>query len=504
MRKEEFREPREPRDYKKQRFPIALVIQFCIVLVSAVAAFLYFRNPERLLADDLTRGNRALNEGRYGLAELYFKEALSIEENSFAALMGELEVYGSRKEQDEFDEVLTRLWQLAGGKDVLSVTEKEKLVRATLLSSAYASESVYLEALERGYEITKNPSMGDSLRLFYLQYADYLWQEGEYQDAREILGRALDSMEVDQELKNAARRIVNEEVRVCMNRLQYEEALEALDWLQEHMGNTTEKYLAEEILLLEKKTEKTQTLLLQLEQKTESDKENEIEKLFTSDRWRRAMDGLQGTIYSETVLQQGIPQGKGAAVYEVENTWYAYYGDFVDGKREGEGDWYYLKDGYVVHNHLLWENDLPEGMAKIETTQKILYKKRGGVDLSEGTSYVLRLVNLHHGVWDGKLTEQGEVRGDTIYDSYTYEMSFDLKSGYEVPLTEIPDAVVPFLHEGERIVSITEVVREDPYWGEFTSSVWNYFQATQMKVRGLRIPFLPQTIKNVEIKVVTE
>ncbi|MBO4458320.1 MAG: hypothetical protein J5802_11430 [Butyrivibrio sp.] len=74
-------------------------------------------------------------------------------------------------------------------------------------------------------------------------------------------------------------------------------------------------------------------------------------------------DGNDFLYYGET-NDSGNPEGKGLAVYG--NSCY-YYGDWVNGVRQGEGSWinfYPSYSHYVVTEHTFsgnWENDLPTG-----------------------------------------------------------------------------------------------------------------------------------------------
>ena len=69
-------------------------------------------------------------------------------------------------------------------------------------------------------------------------------------------------------------------------------------------------------------------------------------------------------LYYGEINDSGNPEGKGLAVYA--NNCY-YFGDWVDGARQGEGAWfnfYPLYSHYVVTEHSYsgeWENDLPAG-----------------------------------------------------------------------------------------------------------------------------------------------
>ncbi len=85
------------------------------------------------------------------------------------------------------------------------------------------------------------------------------------------------------------------------------------------------------------------------------------------DRFEAMSYSLKGTsdfYYLGDVNDQGLPEGKGLAVY-TDNQYY--YGDWSQGLRSGEGAWFCFFPGYstyVVTEHMYtgsWKDDKPEG-----------------------------------------------------------------------------------------------------------------------------------------------
>lgn len=89
-------------------------------------------------------------------------------------------------------------------------------------------------------------------------------------------------------------------------------------------------------------------------------------------RYRKLSFTLKGTdeyYYKGATNSEGLPIGKGLAIY-ADNTYY--YGDFVNGKKEGEGIWYRFyfdttkadaQNGLITSHSYVgsWKNDLPHG-----------------------------------------------------------------------------------------------------------------------------------------------
>ena len=80
-----------------------------------------------------------------------------------------------------------------------------------------------------------------------------------------------------------------------------------------------------------------------------------------------SLNGTSDYYYYGEVNSDGLPDGKGLAVYG-ENQYY--YGEWSNGVRSGNGGWYQFYpdyDTYVVERHQYvgeWANDLPNGQGQ--------------------------------------------------------------------------------------------------------------------------------------------
>lgn len=125
-------------------------------------------------------------------------------------------------------------------------------------------------------------------------------------------------------------------------------------------------------------------------------------------RYRKLSYSLKGTnqyYYTGEQTSEGVPQGKGLAIY-ADNTYY--YGDFVNGKREGEGYWfrfYYdsslpqAKKGLITaHSYVgSWKNGLPDG----EGTEH--FDVNSDMLLDQGLIITNIIGHYNQGLYDGDI-----------------------------------------------------------------------------------------------------
>lgn len=125
--------------------------------------------------------------------------------------------------------------------------------------------------------------------------------------------------------------------------------------------------------------------------------------LVSLDRYEAMSYSLTGTsnyyYYGET-NSDGLPNGKGLAVYG-ENQYY--YGEWVDGVRSGAGGWYQFYpdyDTYVVSRHQYvgqWASDLPNGQGQEHYDYNVNY-------MDESSFYIQNVIgNFVDGYYDGEI-----------------------------------------------------------------------------------------------------
>lgn len=135
-----------------------------------------------------------------------------------------------------------------------------------------------------------------------------------------------------------------------------------------------------------------------------------------------------------------IKSGKALGIYPFEDggVWF-YYGDLVDGKREGQGRWfaenltndeksYWLYEGQ-------WENDYPNGAGMYQTF------------FEDNITQVVYEGNFLNGKIDGECSEKFSADNDWIY------VNFKAKNGIpeEIPYEEIPETF-KYINDGTRYI----------------------------------------------------
>lgn len=159
----------------------------------------------------------------------------------------------------------------------------------------------------------------------------------------------------------------------------------------DRLGNLIEKYQGTE------DTEDLKSSIEVIEEIKEllmAEEFDSVHELLVSDRFLL----FREMILSDNTLIIELEDGKGLGFYPVGERHMVYYGDYVDGKREGQGIWIRATENtyYCVGE---WKNDIPNG-----------YQERT-------TNYYVLAGQVINGLWDGPVVYTVRRDGTEMYGS---------------------------------------------------------------------------------------
>lgn len=277
-------------------------------------------------------GNYYSEQGDYASAITAFETALSIDQYSIEGYQGLIQaMVNGGSSQDEINakvqDAIAATKELAAQENGLTEEQKAAVEDFYLAAADSLTGENRQETLNAGSEILGSDSTVSDKYIEEMKELIQKYQDGKnFEAAKEYadkLASALPDSEAAKDLISQVETQYNEEQKYVDTLLKAQRFIEAQDW--QGLADFSE---TEEVTALAEKI---------------------------------------GDVGNYTYLAEGSNSGMGIGYYSMEgcdcNEWY--YGNLVDGKREGQGGWYWAKNddaGLYVDNYVgNWENDSPNG-----------------------------------------------------------------------------------------------------------------------------------------------
>ena len=447
---------------KKKKWLLPAIIAV-IVVVAAVATAAIYNLPANRLNRQLVLAEKYMSELNYDAAILAYKAAIEIDPKNVEAYHGAVEAYSLADNKDGFEtlyaDALTVVEELSA-EELDATIELVKDIYLTA-SNVYDDNEKTAEVLEKGYEVTNNdPEIKSSLVVTYENIIDD-YQKGETPDYDKLLDMCDKLLDLDagntdisytrKELladyitdllkdgnSDTAKELIDKYKEIEPD-VDYEKLVEdVINELFEDEDYETVKKLADdfketfpdmnlddmlaEIDTLEQEAATKLALMLNVFEYMSSEDYDSMLAVDGSDEAVAVVDILVAhdkTSYIYIPDDDGSHTGTGAGIYLYDNGYYFYYGDFVNGMREGNGSTFIKLDDngkYVFTGE--WKNNDPNGAGSAYYEVEHCTEEISG--------------ELTDGLWNGHVTNI--LTYDADYGNGVYDMSYDAVNGEPVQL----------------------------------------------------------------------
>ena len=440
---------------KKWLLPTIVAV---IVVIAALVSIAIYNLPANRRDRQLALAEKYMSELNYEAAILAYKAAIEIDPKNVEAYHGAVEAYSLTDNKDGFEDLYTDALNVVDELSDDELNATIELVKDIYLSApnVYDDNEKTAEVLEKGYEVTDNDEdVKNSLVDTYEDIIDEC-QNDDNPDSEKILDVCDRVIELDKNNKKITgkRRDVLEEylktvlkngdsdttkklvekykdivpdvdyeevVESCINDLfdneDYETIRKLADELKESFPDINFDYVLSNIEILEQQAAQREALLATVFDYMSVEDYDSMLDIYGSSFL--AEQEKKSFIYIPD--DDGSHTGTGVGIYLFDNefndvNYYFYYGDFVNGIRDGNGSIFKKID--YTYKYIFtgkWQNDAPNGTGYVYFD----------------TDYDSITVNgeLVDGLWNGYTSYKWNV-----YDTNEYDLSFNAVNG-------IPDEV---------------------------------------------------------------
>lgn len=499
-----------------KKVSIKLITLIIFASASIIAALTVVTSSYGKEIKEISLGNKYLSEVDYQNAMVSYSKAIEINPNSIEALEGLMQASYYQKDyktlcntvmayttvmksQGLTTEAEHKICQMARNSYPYFETNQEYIDYIYDLCEGVESEELSALKLEAQYAVIAqsmsegNLDEADSLLdriLTDCSEADLIkakvnilekcaeteWKNRNFDAAIEYLKQALELAQYDKEVKDDLLRVIEDYVAELKNTQDYDKADELIAWLSEIRGEKSLQDISISIADMRRVDDNLQGMIDELNGYFEADDIDSIKKLMSSDDYKESTKKIERVLLSKNLLGGSSVTGKGTAIYNVNSSYYVYYGDFKNGKREGQGLWYYLDPGGTLAKYSLeWVNNLPNGYGTADYYSTLSIRGYGGVLLNTYQSHTTDTFTTVNGVYNGDY----ESKGVTSYTSYTFKYSYTDGYGPRLEPGSYPSEIAQYM---EYPRALTAYVKDA--WGDY---VWQYWGTGRKVIDGLNL-----------------
>ena len=444
----------------------AIVIINIIVIAGAlIGAYFVFYTPEKRLERGLSKAEKAIDGKEYEDALVQYKNAIEIDKDSVVARLGLLKVYDSMNRKDELKEEFDEDIRFVKTLDDEKYDENtDKIINIYLYADKVYIEdivkriTIYEEAYEKnsGNELIKNKLIENYLSQAY----DYSLL-GDMVNEVESYNRILE-LDNNQEARNNRKKIISDKIDELIAKELFDEAekivLQYKDIVDDVDFETYSIDISEKKNIHDAKYNLLSTVY-------EYMSKQDYESMMTIDGTVEAnfvglhIDG--SFVYTPDEGEVTNYTGKAAAIFIFkEEAYYFYYGDFVDGKCQGNGVMFLMTDeknkSYYIYDGA-WVDNMPNGRGKVMAVHE--YDADSKVFLTREESG-----NFTNGMQDGKM--DGKV---ILNDTETYTGSWKSKMGVPKDVSSKYSEYPFVVPEGKVLYAVFLNSDKSAAWGSWIS-----------------------------------
>lgn len=472
--------PMQPKK-KKKPFLVIGIILAVIILGVAVGVFIFVNNtPEKRFERNMEQGEKYLDEEEFEEALAAYQAAIEIDPKAMDAYLDAIDAYLELEDEEGlqsfYEEAIKAIETL--DEDELEDYMDEVVEIYTMVDEVYPDDTQeVISILDDGYDLTdKNEDVEHALTNAYADLADEYHNDGEHTKELETYDKLL---KVDPDnskaLTNRSGCLI-ECLDILMAEENYDEAESLIAKYSDVVTDVDFNYYLTRIQTIREQTEMRELVLTNTYEYMRSGDFEAMAELDGAEDTNAVVETFNGEpciITADGVVTDYT--GTAAGIYPFgEGGYYFYYGDYVDGQREGYGIYFISGDNYYRVFDGNWENDKPNGMGAV-----LEYYRQGEWDTYGGYYIKTMSGNFKDGLFNG-------IVNATIEDNYNtglvYTCSFMVQDGLvsdiweQYPQYHDDYYELTALHEeGNIIYAIYENPTVDYLW-------WSYFSSADSKL----------------------
>lgn len=485
------------------------------------------------ITKSLNLGNKFALEQDYDSAIASFKDVLEIDSNNADAVEGILQTEYTKGDYDQLaddlqqyygvlvadqDGVSEELIDMAvaakdgfdSGEEYINFIKElkkaddsddtQKLCDDALLSviTDYISAGDYdkaSEILEKIVAGDEDATISDIWIKILEKCAEEAWKVRDFEKAYEFLQFAFEQSEEDDAIKRDLLIVTENYVLDLKNRQKYDEALELIAWLQGIRGDDSLADISADINAMKNADADIQPLIEELNAAFDANNIERIEQLMNNAEFRHVADRIRGVLFSSSIRDSENRTGHGTAIYNVWGSAYVYYGDFVNGIRNGRGLWYFSdNENHLTKYDLIWENGLPNGAATCENYSTLTTHDVGGRVINSRTTLEVNTFNVVNGVYEGEVISHSKtLTGE--YEEFTLEFYAENGIYRRIEVGDYPSDINLYQSTPGPIAGYVTL---DSYYGEWYG-IWQDWSPHRHTVDGAIVNTMTREVSSGDI-----
>ncbi len=404
---------------KRQRTVKILIGTMSVVIVLIIGVIIY-NLPENRLNRQLQLGQAYLVELRYEEAIIAFNEAIEIDDRCMEAYIGGIEAYLNTENTQEMMTFYERAREASKTLEGEALLYNQSFIESIYLyaDQIYVGDLVKItEAFEEGFGITESEDIKGQLKSYYLEMTDIYVGQNQYDEALAIYERLLELNLENTDVLSGLSNCLSVYLEALFEQKDFEKVKEVIEKYQRYpLGlNFTDILVRVEEL---QKIEEENIAFMQKVYDAMANKEYEVlQELHGSEESVAFITRMEEKQYIYHPAEKG-KLGVGIYLWDVpkifwnagKSSYYFYYGEYVDGQREGEGSTFYddnSQDGYSYKTFEgSWQQDHPNGYGEETWT---LFNSE-----SDFYQTVKHKGNIKDGLWDGEINVEADYNGLTV------------------------------------------------------------------------------------------
>ncbi len=424
------REPEGTKPKKKPLVIVGIVIGVLLALAIGTGA-IYARNtPERRLERQLELGEKYLEEMDYEQAVAAYRAALEIDPRCTEAYLGGIRACDGMGDGTGLEELYT---DAMSSMQELEPEQLEAQLENVVQIVVYADKAYpetpeqAVAALERGHELTGgNDQVTDALVDGYLNLAELLQTEKDYEGELSLYDTILELRPENGTALEQRKDRVEEYLEELIAGGELDKAQEFIDKYKDVVSDVDFEDYTEQVTTGREVLQARDTMMKKLYGFMTAGDYPACAEVDGSEEARGVVEALEGQscLYTEEGRVTDYT-GKAVGLHPFggdENGnygYYFYYGDYVDGRQEGQGTYFISGSNYYTLYEGSWQGGKPNGSGTVTRYERQSEEEEYG-------SYYIREAKgtFRDGAYDGTFAVSLKA-----YDGMTYTGSFTADNG---------------------------------------------------------------------------
>lgn len=517
----------------KKKIDISLLVIGILTAVTVLMMFINANDTRTEIISKLERGNRYLNEMEYERAIAEYEAILEIEPDNRKALEGLMQAACGKQDIELFVETIEHFAEVvlpddetetpddmslqifANARDGFNDTEgyatfiseikkKNKSEEMQTLCNQSIQECVAEYIVEEKYQEAQDLLLGigdnlteeqkQLLEKLLLKCSELAWKDRDFTTSMDYLKQYIDNGGNLNELNTVIERVVEDYVLECIKLQEYDDAIEMIEWAQNIVDSTILVDRREEVLDMKETDTTLQDMIETLNTAFDSEDIETIQAQMLSDEFKECTAKISNVLYCNSLKGMGKPTGAGTAIYNHYGDIYVYYGDFIEGRREGHGLWYYTRDDGTVDKYdLMWSGNMPNGEGTLDSYGTMTGYDYGGRVTGTQKTHDLDSFVVDDGVINGEYIQKGEVLDNHLKD-YVFTMNYVKGYAKRIEVGDYPSEICRYIGE----IPLSAYYEKDGWYA------WKEWTNRFMAIPGLNIAGYNFTIDNKVLTLKTE